>query len=309
MLPLWLMAICIASCSSSDDDNNVEPTPADTSVQARIDSIALPSDDPALFKFDYDKNKVKNYAINVRWLWTKTFGRDSVTFDYLQDRIVANMSFLKETGSWGMHAKVKRTATFYLQGGMIVAASLPLQMHETLKDSIQYYYEGGKLSKYTVYEVTPAAAPFFKYEQRLLWNDVELTGMTATKDGETIYETTFTYNDHAFSALLPYMTFDYQLDNDKTYISVLANMGYFGMLPRHDLSAITIFDKRVHYRHQCQISYNYAANGLPDSFDYKYVKAFSGYEPETWQVVVEDGWQTTESQNITGVRVAWSEAN
>ena len=150
MLPLWLMAICIASCSSSDDDNNVEPTPADTSVQARIDSIALPSDDPALFKFDYDKNKVKNYAINVRWLWTKTFGRDSVTFDYLQDRIVANMSFLKETGSWGMHAKVKRTATFYLQGGMIVAASLPLQMHETLKDSIQYYYEGGKLSKYTV---------------------------------------------------------------------------------------------------------------------------------------------------------------
>ena len=304
MLLLWLMAICLVSCSSDDGNNIVEPTPVNWSAKFRIDSITGYPGDPALYKFDYNAdNKVTGYFLENGW--SNFYGADSVTFDYQQDRIVANMSFLKKVGVGDIRTKVKRTATFYLQGGMIVSASMPLQMHETLKDSIRYYYEGGKLSKYAVYEVVPDKTPLLKYEQHLLWDDVELSGMTATKDNETVYETIFTYNDHAFTALLPYMTFDYLLDNDKTYMSVLANMGYFGMLPRHDLSAITIYDKKLQYRYQNQISYTYAANGLPESFDYKYVKAFSGFEPETWQVVDDDGWQTTESRYTTGLRVAW----
>lgn len=298
MLLLWLMTVCgFSSCNNDDESKDRTPVAADGSAKVRIDSIGIPGN-PPVFKFDYDSNgRVTGYFQENGW--SNIYGADSVNFDYEADRIVARMSYLKE-GFSGLRMKVKQTARFYLKQGRIVSASLPIGMYETLRDSVLYYYEADKLSRYEVYEVLSEKTPQLKYEQRLLWNDSELAGMTATRDSETIYETSFFYNNHDLTALLPYMSFDCLLDNDKTYMSVLANMGCFGMLPSHDLSEITVVEHTsgYQYKYQCQVSWNYTANGLPDSFDYKSSKCYkaSMYEPEPWQEPDEDGWLTIQSR-------------
>ncbi len=295
--------ICTAVFGCSDEQSGyVAPPQNDWGIKARIDSISWIPGDPAVFKFDYNSdNKVKGYTIETGW--SSIAGLDSVVFDYQPDKITARMSFLKDMALVG-RVKMKVTGWFYLQDGKIVCASIPLGFRENLRDSIIYHYDGDKLSRYEVYEVqypaesTPTS--YFCYVQNLNWQNDDLIGMSAVNGSETIYDTSFAYDTHSHTVLLPYMSFEYLLDSDRTYISVLANMGYFGVLPKHEITEILVTRKNA-YRYQMQIDYHYGQDNLPFSFDFHYW--------EWYKFTNEQGgdnqWNVRKSQWENGLKVFW----
>lgn len=301
---LFCFCIAIAGCSDEQTDGTI-PSKNNWGAKERIDSIVWRPEDPAVFKFDYNlENKVKAYKIETAR--SNIAGPDSVTFDYLPEKITARMSFLKET-SWGGLVKQKTTGTFYLHDGKIVCASLPICDTELIRDSIIYHYDGDKLSNYEVYEVNirnTESPGTLCYVQNFSWNNDDLVSMSAIKDSETIYETSFTYNTNTLTALLPYMSFEYLLDSNRTYISVLANMGFFGVLPKHELTEIVVTRKETDYRYQVQIDYHYGTDGLPLTYDFHHTEWYYGLPFFAGQ----DGdkqWNIAKSQSSNGIKVIW----
>ena len=308
LLMMCSMCMILAGCSSEDDGGAVAPL-ENNGATARMDSISYLPGDPAVFKFNYDSEyKVKNYWMEQGW--SNYFGADSVVFSYQPDKIVATMSFLDEVG-FGMRDKQKTTATFYLHGGRIVGASIPIDNRENMRDSIVYHYNAGRLANYDVYERgirdDSESSAFFCYTQNLKWQGDDLISMTAVKDSETLYETSFTYSSHTLTALLPYMSFEYLLDSKRTYMSVLANMGYFGVLPQHELTDILIIKMRdVKQKYQLQIDYQYGSNGLPSGYDYHYWNWYWG-QPFFSEQEANEQWNLSESRKIEGFRICWKE--
>ncbi len=302
ILIILAAVLCNIGCSN-DQNNEAAPPQKINGAKARIDSISLYPEDPATFKFNYNSdNKVKDYRFANGW--DNIYGSDSVAFDYQPDKIAARMSFLMD-GSFGLKTKQKLTGRFYLKDGKIICASIPIGYLEQVRDSIIYHYDGDKLSNYEVYEVSGSQngpTSSLCYVQTLKWQDDDLISMSAVKDSETLYETTFAYNTHAFTAFLPYMSFEYLLDTKRTYISVLANMGYFGVLPKHELTEIVIERLNIKTKYQVKIDYQYGSDGLPLGYDFYYNQWYWGQPFFSGQDDNEE-WNLTNSQHTVGFKV------
>lgn len=302
ILIILAAVLCNIGCSN-DQNNEVAPPQKTDGAKARIDSISLYPEDPATFKFNYNSdNKVKDYRFANGW--DNIYGSDFVAFDYQPDKIAARMSFLMDS-SFGLKTKQKLTGRFYLKGGKIICASIPIGYLEQVRDSIIYHYEGDKLSSYEVYEVSGSQngpTSSLCYVQTLKWQDDDLISMSAVKNSETLYETTFAYNTHAFTAFLPYMSFEYLLDTKRTYISVLANMGYFGVLPKHELTEIVIERLNIKNKYQVKIDYQYGSDGLPLGYDFYYNQWYWGQPFFSGQESNEE-WNLTNSQHTVGFKV------
>lgn len=302
ILIILAAVLCNIGCSN-DQNNEAAPPQKINGAKVRIDSISLYPEDPATFKFNYNSdNKVKDY-----WFangWDNIYGSDSIAFDYQPERITTRMSFLKDL-QYGLKTKQKLTGRFYLKDGKIICASIPIGYIEQVRDSIIYHYDGDKLSSYEVYEVSGSQngpTSSLCYVQTLKWQDDDLISMSAVKNSETLYETTFAYNTHAFTAFLPYMSFEYLLDTKRTYISVLANMGYFGVLPKHELTEIVIERLNIKTKYQVKIDYQYGADGLPLGYDFYYNQWYWGQPFFSGQESNEE-WNLTNSQHTVGFKV------
>ena len=293
-LYLSLIIIVLTGCNS--DDTTARPD-VPGKVAMRIDSISDILDGESLFHFDYDaQHRVKE--CRKTWGTTVPEKSDTISFHYDRGRIVLHMILYRRLMSMAPVARFTPYCIFYTKDGKIVSGSMPFDIsHDRLRDSIAYSYTDNKLTGYEVYITLDGNVMGTKYVQRLNWQGDDLKDMLATQDGEKYFETVFHYNDHLLTALLPFMSFDYLMDHDRTYISVLANMGYFGTLPKHELTGLTMASNNKKY--ELQIDYHYGATPLPEAFDYEYKYSAANV------LDVQSDWLVVESEKVLNLPLVW----
>lgn len=71
------------------------------------------------------------------------------------------------------------------------------------------------------------------------------------------------------TVLLPDLTLNNINDRGYTFLTVLANMGYFGQLPANEISSIKEVSSFGYFQNvrSMEIAYNYDADGLPTTYD------------------------------------------
>ncbi len=308
---LWLTVIALnmALIACSADSERTDDTNSDCyAAESLIDSIGFIPTDPATFKFYYDQEgRVTKYRMNTAYSNT-VLGSDTVTFDYKDGAIVMQMRLLKFAFNGYAPYKEPSTGTFYLRNGLI-SCSVILNTGTHYKDSVVYQYDQGRLASFKAYRthIDLATKYDLNYVMQTKWTGGNLTGMTGLDgNGDLTYEVTYTYGEHPLRALLPYLTFDYMLDNDKTYISVLANMGLFGKLPEKELLATNIVCPQRRLRYEGKFVFQYDTQGLPLMYEVYQDTWYKGtHYDEATQETIELPEEKTSSRHDYWFNIKW----